>query len=172
MMTSTDQNSPKRLFTLPLFGILLTVFVIVNLGNALHKGGDFEVSLEAGRRFISASPLYEGSLPGLGVTGPPFQSVWFAPFAAIAAVHVVLSRVLWYLANVACLLGGIWCWTHAILPGRFQSARVLWASPEVLLPLLAIALPAQTNFEHQNMNALLLFLTGAGAMAAVRGTDT
>jgi hypothetical protein len=41
----------------------------------------------------------------------------------------------------------------------------------VLLPLLAIALPAQTNFEHQNMNALLLFLTGGGAMAAVRHAD-
>jgi alpha-1,2-mannosyltransferase len=149
----------------------MAVFVVVNLGNALHKGGDFRVSLEAGHRFLTAMPLYEGSTPGLGVTGPPFQSVWFSPFAAIAAIHVVLSRVLWYLANVICLLGGVWCWTQALLPGRFKTARVLWGAPEVLLPLLAIALPTQTNFEHQNMNALLLFLTGVGALAVVHRAD-
>jgi len=151
--------------------MLLALFVIVNFGNALHKGGDFRVSVEAGRRFLTAAPLYEGSSAGFGVTGPPFQSVWFSPFAAIASIHGGLSRVLWYLGNVACLLGGVWCWTHAILPGRFKSARTLWSSPTVLLPLLAIALPSQTNFEHQNMNALLLFLTGAGAIAVVERND-
>jgi hypothetical protein len=154
-----------------LFGILLAVFVISGFGNALYKGGDFTVSLIAGKRFLDASPLYEGSSPGAGVTGPPFQSVWFAPFAALAAVHVGLSRILWYSTNVAFLLAGVWCWTNAILPNRFSSARQLWSSSEVLLPLLAIALPAQTNFEHQNMNALLLFLTGAGAIAIVHRSD-
>ena len=172
MMTSADQPAPKHRFRLTLFGILLTVFVIVNLGNALHKGGDFRVSIEAGRRFLTASPLYEGSSAGFGVTGPPFQSVWFSPFAAIAAIHDGLSRVLWYFANIACLMGGMWYWTHAILPGRFKSAQDLWGSPTVLLPLLAVALPTQTNFEHQNMNALLLLLTGAGARAVVRREDT
>jgi hypothetical protein len=41
----------------------------------------------------------------------------------------------------------------------------------VLLALLAIALPAQTNFEHQNLNTVLLGATGAGAYALVRGRD-
>jgi glycosyl transferase family 87 len=162
--------SRRRLY-LTLFGALLTTFVIVNFGNALHKGGDFQVSLEAGHRFLTAAPLYEGSVAGFGVIGPPFQSAWFAPFAAIAGMNVRLSQTLWYLANVAFLLAGIWCWTGAILPGRFSSAQELWSSPEVLLPFLAIALPAQTNFEHQNMNALLLFVTGAGALALVRHAD-
>ena len=165
-----SSDHPKTL-ALTLFGILLAAFVISGFGNALHKGGDFRVSLIAGERFLDASPLYEGSSPGAGVTGPPFQSVWFAPFAAIAAVHAGLSRILWYIANVVFLLAGVWCWTNAILPKRFSSARRLWSSSEVLLPLLAIALPAQTNFEHQNMNALLLFLTGAGAMAVVGRSD-
>ena len=154
-----------------LFGILLTLFVIVNFGNALHKGGDFTVFLEAGDRYLHATPLYAGSAPGVGVLGPPFQGVWFAPFAAIADININLSRVVWYLANVAFLLAGVWSWTQAILPGRFPSARELWSSPEVLLSLLAISLPAETNFEHQNMNALLLFVTGMGAMALVRQAD-
>jgi alpha-1,2-mannosyltransferase len=161
----------KRRLSLTVFGVLLSLFVIVNFGNALHKGGDFKVSLEAGHRFLTASPLYEGSTPGLGVTGPPFQSVWFAPFAAIANMNVRLSQILWYLANIGFFLAGIWCWTQAILPGSFSSARDLWSSPKVLLPLLAVALPAQTNFEHQNMNALLLFVTGAGAKALVSQRD-
>jgi hypothetical protein len=126
----------KRRLSLTVFGVLLSLFVIVNFGNALHKGGDFKVSLEAGHRFLTASPLYEGSSPGLGVTGPPFQSVWFAPFAAIANASVRFSQILWYLANIGFLLAGIWCWTQAILPGSFSSARELWSSPGVLLPLL------------------------------------
>ena len=166
-MTTAKRDHLNNL-SLSLFGILLAVFVIAGFGNALHKGGDFTVSLTAGQRFLDGSPLYENSSPGAGVTGPPFQSVWFAPFAAIAAVHVGLSRILWYIANVAFLLAGVWCWTKAILPNRFSSARQLWSSSEVLLPFFAIALPAQTNFEHQNMNALLLFLTGAGTLATAR----
>jgi len=163
-MTTAKRDHLNNL-SLSLFGILLAVFVIAGFGNALHKGGDFTVSLTAGQRFLDGSPLYEGSSPGAGVTGPPFQSVWFAPFAAIAAVHVGLSRILWYIANVAFLLAGVWCWTKAILPNRFSSARQLWSSSEVLLPFFAIALPAQTNFEHQNMNPLLLAITGIGALA-------
>jgi len=169
-MKPAPSPRPKTL-PLALFVILLAVFVIAGFGNALHKGGDFTVSLEIGQRFLDAASLYEGSSPGLGVTGPPFQGVWFAPFAALAAVNVPLSRIVWYFANVAYLLAGVWCWTKAILPNRFSTARELWSSPEVLWPFLAIALPAQTNFEHQNMNALLLFLTGAGAMAVVSRVD-
>lgn len=85
----------RRTLNLTVFGILLAVFVIVGFGNALHKGGDFTVSLEAGRRFLDATPLYEGSSPGAGVTGPPFQGVWFAPFAALAGVHVGLLHSGW-----------------------------------------------------------------------------
>ena len=105
-MTTAKRDHLNNL-SLSLFGILLAVFVIAGFGNALHKGGDFTVSLTAGQRFLDGSPLYEGSSPGAGVTGPPFQSVWFAPFAAIAAVHVGLSRILWYIANVAFLLAGV-----------------------------------------------------------------
>ena len=170
-MTPAVPDRPRTL-TLMLFGILLAAFVIAGFGNALHKGGDFSASLETGRRVLNGTPLYEGSGPGSGVTGPPFQGVWFAPFAALAAINEPLSRLLWYVANVAFLLSGVWCWTKAILPNRFSSARELWSSSLVLLPFLAIALPAQTNFEHQNMNALLLFLTGAGAMAVVNSVDT
>src|SRR5690349_6320796 len=99
------QRSRQRLF---LLGILLSVFVVVNLGNALHKGGDFTAFLEGGLRFLTGTRLYEGSLPGAGVIGPPFQSLWFSPFALVAGLHVGLARILWYSINVVCFLAGIW----------------------------------------------------------------
>ena len=118
-MASTEMTLPRRRLVLTLFGILLALFVGVNVVNALHKGSDFTVYLEGGRRFLNCTPLYEGSAAGWGVTGPPFHSVLFAPFAAIAETQIGLARLLWYFVNVFCLLGGVWCQPFEC-PGRRQ----------------------------------------------------
>jgi alpha-1,2-mannosyltransferase len=148
------------------FALVVIVFAAINVGNALHKGGDFDVFLQAGQRVMDRQPLYEGSGPGAGVIGPPFQGVFFVPFAAVGHVPERAPAVLWYLLNLIALGAGVWWWTRAndvSSPGRS------WDQPAVLLPLLAVILPAQTNFEHQNMNALLLGLTGAAAWSWTRG---
>jgi hypothetical protein len=153
----------------PLVVVLVILFFIVNLGNALHKGGDFESFRESSRRLLNSEPLYAGSSPGAGVTWPPFQSVFFVPFVFVEGFHPDLARVLWYLVNFAGLFIGVFSWTHSIFPGRFLTFRELLLSNDVLLPLAAVALAAETNFEHQNMNPLLLAITGIGALALVRG---
>jgi alpha-1,2-mannosyltransferase len=150
---------------LALIGVVL--FAAVNLGNALHKGGDFDVFLQAGERVLASQPLYEGSGPGSGVIGPPFQGVFFVPFAALEPIHERAPALVWYVLNLAALAAGVWWWTRANDPRAAAAAN--WDHPAVLLPLLAIVLPAQTNFEHQNMNALLLALTGGAAWCWVRG---
>src|SRR5215204_6370087 len=154
-MTEDSAVSRQR-WRLPLFLLLFAAFSIVSLGNALHKGGDFRALLIGGQRFLDGAPLYEGSGPGIGVTWPPFQSIGFAPFAAIDRISDGLARIVWYLLNLGSVIAGVWCWSHAIFPGRFQTFANLFSSSDVLLPLAAIMLPLQTNFEHQNMNALLL----------------
>ena len=159
----------RNRWRLPLVIALLTVFFVVNLGNALHKGGDFETFRESSRRLINGEALYADSSPGAGVTWPPFQSVFFVPFVFIERIHPDVARVLWYLINFFGLFIGVTSWTHAIFPGRFSTYRELLLSNDVLLPLTAIALAAETNFEHQNMNPLLLAITGIGALALVRG---
>jgi alpha-1,2-mannosyltransferase len=146
---------------------LVAVFALINLGNALHKGGDFDVFLEGANRLLAGRPLYEGSSPGQGVIGPPGQSVFFVPFALLDRVSGPSTRVLWYAINLTALFAGAWLWVRTIAGppgnGRNDLRPMFWAS------LAAVALPAQTNFEHQNMNALLLLLTGAGAFKLVHG---
>jgi alpha-1,2-mannosyltransferase len=141
-------------------GAAAATFTIVNAFNALHKGGDFTVYLDAGRRLLSGSPLYEGSGIAGGVIGPPFQAALVAPFAALALVSIDAARLAWYALNLACLAAGVYWW-HAALERHYPShapgpAAVVW-------PLLAVAYPLQTNFEHQNINCVLLALTGLAA---------
>ena len=145
---------------------MLVVFAAVNGGNALHKGGDFAVFLESGQRVLEGEPLYEGSAPGSGVIGPPFQGVFFVPFAVVGHAAGRAPAVLWYFLNLIALAAGVWWWTRA---NDAWAPERPWDQPAVLLPLLAVILPAQTNFEHQNMNALLLALTGAAAWSWTRG---
>lgn len=151
-------------------GLLLLAavgFVLANLVNALNKGGDFQVFVESGRRVLERLPLYEGSSAGVGVVGPPFQGLFFTPFALLAAIGMPLARVAWYAVGVASLVGGVALWSAAL--DRRERGGTNWqgclASAAVLVPLLAILFPAQTNFEHQNMNPLLLVVLGAGAYA-------
>jgi len=146
--------------------LVLVVFAAINAGNALHKGGDFDVFVQSGQRVLERQPLYEGSGPGSGVIGPPFQGVFFVPFAAIGHAPEWVAALLWYLFNLIALAAGVWWWTRA---NDASAPERTWDQPAVLLPLLAVILPAQTNFEHQNMNALLLALTGAAAWSWTRG---
>ncbi len=113
----------------------------------------------------TAVPLYVETTPSNGVIGPPFQGVFFAPSGWLARVSPALAKVTWCLLNLAALAAGCWLWGLACadqLPG--------WsvASTPMVLAIVAIVLPAQTNFEHQNMNPLLLALCGAGAYALTR----
>jgi alpha-1,2-mannosyltransferase len=139
---------------------LALLFTVLNTANAINKGGDADVFFEGGRRLLAAAPLYEGSSAAAGFIGPPFQALFFAPFAAVGGVT---AKIIWHLINVAALFVGIWLTWRTWSPIR---ARIgLPPAPvlrTILIALLAVLVPVQTNFEHQNMNALLLALL-AGA---------
>jgi glycosyl transferase family 87 len=146
------------------------VFVVVNGANALHKGGDAEVFFEGGRRILQHRPLYEGSGAASGFIGPPMQALFFAPFATLADVSPAAAKLVWYGLNLACLAAGVGFWASLVRdhagPGA-ESRRPL----AIILPVAATLLPIQTNFEHQNMNALLLALTGGAAWLTSRARD-
>jgi hypothetical protein len=149
--------------------IVFALVALANLGNALYKGGDFQDFLDAGRRTLDRRPLYEGSGPGSGVIGPPAQGVLFAPFAALAGLSDTASRLAWYAVSLAALGLGVWGWTRA---HHAVSDPQLERTSDAFWPFLAVLMPLQTNFEHQNMNPLLLGLTGLGALALARGRDS
>jgi hypothetical protein len=142
------------------------IFAAVSLGNALHKGGDFDVFVDAGQRVLDGHPLYVETTPTNGVIGPPFQGVFFVPSGWLARVSPVAAKVTWCVANLIALVAGFWLWA-LVLPGRRAGAEPI-LSAAVAWAIVAVLLPAQTNFEHQNMNALLLCLVGAGAYALDR----
>jgi Glycosyltransferase family 87 len=146
-----------------LLALFALLFAVVSTINALNKGGDAAVFFEGGRRFLHAEPLYEGSSAADGFIGPPFQAMFFAPFAAVASRNPVAAKLLWHALNLACLGLGVWLSvkTWMAVRGATGLASRSWL-PMIFAPLLAILLPLQTNFEHQNMNALLLALV-AGA---------
>ena len=154
-----------------LFAIGALAFVVVTTVNALNKGGDATVFFEGGRRFLHAEPLYAGSSAADGFIGPPFQAAFFAPFAAVAGSSPVAARLLWHALNLVCLAFSVMVtvrWWNAarrdsdLLPRPWLGL----AGPA----LVATLLPLLTNFEHQNLNALLLALLTAATYQLVLGS--
>jgi hypothetical protein len=167
-----DLTPGARVTTL---GLVLALFVGSNLYNALTKGGDFTVFLESGRRLLHAESLYAGSRVAEGVVGPPFQAVGFVPFAWLARHSETASRLAWYALNLVALLASVLWWQRALeRPADVEPQKAWWqraTGSDVLLALVAVAHPLQANFQHQNLNLILLALLGAAALAAREGDD-
>jgi hypothetical protein len=160
-----------RTFPSRLLVLLAVLFAVLNTANALNKGGDAAVFFEGGRRLLHAEPLYAGSSAADGFIGPPFQAMFFVPFAAVAASSPVTARLFWHALNLACLGLGVWlsmkAWDAA--RGQLGLPARSWL-PVLFAPLAAILLPLQTNFEHQNMNALLLALLAGATWQLMLGS--
>lgn len=158
----------------PVLLVILAVFLVANLVNAVRKGGDFTDYMGAATRFVSGAPLYAGSDVTVGFVGPPVQALFFVPLVPLAQVHELAPRLAWYLLNLVLLWYAIRTWVSALCGQR----RVRWINADgsltsvgrdTLLALLAIAFPLQTQFEHQNLNIVLLALTAYAAAAITSG---
>lgn len=158
--------------------VVAAAFVVVNLVNTLNKGGDYDAYYDAGRRLISNQPLYAGSTIAQGFVGPPAQALLFAPFALLPPTA---SRLVWYLVNVALLWYALTTWLGVLVPEAAVPADVrdsrgpawrrgmrLLGTRWVVLPLLAVAYPLQTQFEHHNLNVVLLALAAYASQAFMR----
>jgi len=150
--------------------LFFVAFCVGNIVNATRKGGDFQVLLEAGRRVMSGEPLYTSSRPGPVLTWPPFMGLAFVPLAAVDSLSPLAARLLWYAIGLVCVWFGIRFWAHAYLGEDTDDPSADWE--RVILPLLCVIFPLQTNFEHQNVNPLLLLLLGGSALALSRERET
>jgi hypothetical protein len=141
------------------------VFLIANLVNAIREGGDFDAYFDAGLRLLANETLYAGSGIASGFVGPPAQALLFVLF-------VLLGRraayVAWYVVNVLLLWYAVRTWISVMLSVAGATSRHLNTSAWVLLSLLAVAAPLQAQFEHKNLNIVLLALV-ACAVAGFRG---
>lgn len=155
--------------------VVCAVFLIVNLVDAIREGGDFDAYFDAGRRLLANESLYAASGLASGFVGPPAQALLFVPFAPLGR-HA--AYVAWYVVNVMLLWYALTTWISvmssvAAATSRQSSAVRLvrgapLSSPWVVLSVLAVAAPLQSQFEHKNLNIVLLALV-ASAVASFRG---
>ena len=151
--------------------LLATVFLGVNLVNAVRKGGDFDVYEDAARRLITGAPLYAGSVDGAGFVGPPVQALLFVPFVPLAAIHPAAARIAWFVVNALLLWQALTIWVRLLSRSEDTSdppRTSALASRDGLLALAAVAYPLQTQFEHLNLNVVLLWLAALAADALTR----
>jgi hypothetical protein len=156
--------------------LLAGVFLAVNFVNALYKGGDFDAYYAAGQRVLTGAALYGGSAIAFGFVGPPVQALLFAPFALLDPAP---ARLAFYGFNVLLLWYALATWLGLLVPPAgsappaadqpaWRRGTALFLSRPAVLSILAVAFPLQTQFEHQNLNIVLLALAGYAADAFMR----
>ena len=179
-MTITTASVKSRT-PLVVGGLIVAAFLVTNLVNTFNKGGDFDAYYAAGQRVWSAEALYAGSAIAIGFVGPPVQALLFAPLVPLGPV---VARLIWFAINVMLLWYALATWVGVLAaPPEVPASAPAAVSPDLgertrqlatvwaFLPVLAIASPLQAQFEHQNLNIVLLALAAFGADALIRGRD-
>src|SRR2546428_760727 len=132
-----------RRFLLALGGL----YALDNAFIRVHSGGDFVFHLRLAERLLQGQPVYADFDGSIGLPWPPFAIVTLVPFALLARLSLPLTKAAWAIGNVA-LFG--WC----LVRGYRHAGR--WTP--VVLAVAAVAQPLQSNFQHLNINLVLLAL--------------
>jgi len=140
---------------LTVLSVLYGAFVVA-IGT--HKGNDLVYELHQSERWLAGQPLYD-ELPPQGMWWPPFSAALVAPFALLARASLAAAKALWAVAGVLALVASV------VVGRRWGGWR------PVLLGLAAIAQPLQNNFQHLNINTVLLALALAAAADLADGRE-
>lgn len=143
----------ERRLLLGLGALYAVVVVVLRIGHT----GDVAHEIALSDRLLRGEPLY-GVTPEQGSLWPPFASLALMPFALIARLSLPAAAAVWSVFGVACLVVSL------ALARR-------WGWRAALLALAATAMPIQTNFEHRNVNTVLLLMVLAGAVDLDAGRD-
>ena len=145
-----------RRFLLALGGL----YALVNAFIGVHSGGDFVFHLRLAERLLQGQPVYADFDGSIGLPWPPFAIVTLVPFALLARLSLPLTKAAWAIGNVA-LFG--WC----LVRGYRHAGR--WTP--VVLAVAAVAQPLQSNFQHLNINVVLLALVVLAIADLERGRE-
>ncbi len=130
--------------------VLAAVYAGAVIPIQLRKGGDLAPELRQSERLLRGEALYAATNQVEGVWWPPFSALALVPFTLLARESLPLAKVAWALASFACLA---WSLAQVRAP----------TGQRVALATAAVAVPIQTNFEHANINTMLLALVVAAA---------
>ena len=134
--------------------VAFAIYAAIAIEVGVRRGSDFEAELGQSERLLHGSPLFAAASTRIGLPWPPFSALALTPFAVVARLDLQLSKALWAVLSLACLL-----WSVCRVPSERRWA-VGWA-------LAAVAVPLHRNFEDLNINCVLLALT----LAAVAALD-
>lgn len=138
-----------------LCGALYAVVVVVLRWN--HPG-DVAHEIALAERLLHGEPLYSTVIPDQGSLWPPFASLALVPFALLARLEYHVATAAWSVLGVIALVVSV-------------RLGMRWGTRAALLALLATAMAIQTNFEHRNVNTVLLALVMAGAVDLEDGRE-
>ena len=116
-----------------------------------HIGGDIVPKILVSQRWLDGIPLYRPALSTVGTEWPPFAAMALAPLGLLARRSLPVAIAVWSAISVACLAIAM------VLVRRWGGWRM------ATLAFAATAVPIQTNFEHRNVNTILLVLIVAAA---------
>lgn len=150
--------TPRARRTLVALGGL---YALVNAFIGIHSGGDFVFHLRLAERLLHGQPLYADFDGSIGLPWPPFAIFTLIPFALLARLSLPLTKALWAVGNVALFS---WC----LVRGYRHAGR--WTP--VVLAVAAVAQPLQSNFQHLNINLVLLGLVMLAIADLERGRET
>ena len=138
--------------------VLSVLYGAVVVAVGAHKGNDLVYELHQSERWLAGQPLYDEP-PAQGMWWPPFSTALVAPFALLARTSLTTAKAIWAALGVVALVISV------VLARRWGGWR------PVLLGLAAIAMPLQSNFEHLNINTVLLALALGAAADLADGRD-
>ncbi len=136
------------------------LYALVNTFIGVHSGGDLVFHLRLAERLMQGLPPYADFDTARGMPWPPFAIFALTPFALLARLSLPFAKGLWAVGNVA-LFG--WCVVRA------HSRVGRWLP--VVLAVAAVAQPLQSNFQHLNINIVLLGLVVLAMDDVERGRD-
>jgi len=141
-MTSSITTRKRRW----LLGVgALYAAVVIPVG--IHSGGDLVTELALTELLLQGLPRHAAINTDRGMPWPPFATFALVPLALVARLSLPLAKGLWAAGNVVCLG---WCLVRA------RAWTGAW--PPVVLGVVALAQPIQSNFQHLNINLVLLTL--------------
>ncbi|HEX3927875.1 MAG TPA: glycosyltransferase family 87 protein [Gemmatimonadales bacterium] len=157
------------------FALLLIAALTAMYGRRL---GDYAGYLTVGQLALAGRDVYRDAPPGIN-TWPPFFSLFCAPLALLSGWSALGTRIAWLLLNWAALLVVLACAVRMTcdrplgLPGSAsdRGERISVASSAALLPLLFCLRWILANFEHLQINILILALTSIGLLMHRCGRD-
>lgn len=124
---------------------LCVLFAAVVIPIGVHKGEDIAEEIRISQLWLQGQPLYVIT-PGYGTWWPPFATLTIAPLGLVAMISLTLAKAIWAAAGVLCVGWSLW------------TAGERWGWGATWLALAAVSVPLYNNFQHQNIEAMLLAL--------------